>query len=171
MQLPRYIRSMKSRLWTHTKWTFAAVASTAVLVTAPHSTADARQTSSPGAVQSPYCEPSEPIEDFGLSDLPATHEAPIDGELPFGPKTVSMSVEAGPILTAGGSVRFDVHSANYFGRTPLEWVMRDRLRPDRFCGEPRTGHLAWQTTHPLHPLCARRQTHPLPAKGPRVLSL
>jgi hypothetical protein len=102
-----------------------------------------------------FCEPTEPVEDFGLSALPPTDEAPADGDLPFGPKTVSMSVDAGPIIAVGGGVRFDLRSINYFGRTPLEWVMRDRLRPLDAAGNP--GAVISQGKRRIHFINAKRE--------------
>jgi len=75
-----------------------------------------------------FCEPKEPVEDFGLSELPPVAEAPESGDLPFGPKTVSLDLSAGPVLAPGESVGFWLHSENYFDRTPLSWALRNRIR-------------------------------------------
>jgi hypothetical protein len=76
-----------------------------------------------------FCAPKEPVEDFGLSELPQVREAPESGDLSFGPKTVSLQLAAGPILPPGESVGFWLHSENYGGHTPLHWVLRNRIRP------------------------------------------
>ena len=104
-----------------------------------------------------FCAPTKPINDFGLSTLPPTHEAPVDGDLPFGPKTVSISVEAGPIIAIGGGVRFDIRSNNFnpHGRTPLEWVMRDRLRSLDATGSP--GAVISQGKHRIRYINAARE--------------
>ncbi len=75
-----------------------------------------------------FCEPRKPVEDFGLSELPATHEVPESGDLPFGPKTISLQLAAGPVLAPGESVGFWLYSSNFSGHTPLHWVLRDRIR-------------------------------------------
>jgi hypothetical protein len=74
-----------------------------------------------------FCASTTPVEDFGISELPPLHEAPETGDLPFGPKTVSLQIASGPILPPGESVGFWLQSNNHFGRTPLRWVLRDRI--------------------------------------------
>jgi hypothetical protein len=82
-----------------------------------------------------FCAPKEPVEDFGLSELPPVHEAPESGDLPFGPKTLGLELSAGPILPPGGSVGFWLHSENHGGHTPLSWALRDRIRPVDMSGQ------------------------------------
>jgi hypothetical protein len=77
---------------------------------------------------SAFCAPEKPVEDFGLSELPPVHEVPAEGDLPFGPKTVSLLLASGPVLPPGESVGFWLNSKNYGGHTPLNWVLRDRIR-------------------------------------------
>lgn len=93
-------------------------------------TADAalRHPDSIGSTQADFCESSEFVEDFGLASLPPTREAPADGDLPFGPKTVSLSFANKKVLAVGEGIGFWVHSQNYVGRTPLRWIVRHRLR-------------------------------------------
>lgn len=76
-----------------------------------------------------FCAPKDPVEDFGLSELPPVREAPESGDLSFGPKTVSLQLAPGPVLPPGESIGFWLHSENYGGRTPLHWVLRNRIRP------------------------------------------
>jgi hypothetical protein len=76
-----------------------------------------------------FCAPGDPVEDFGISQLPPVDEVPSEGDLPFGPKTLSLDLFGGPILPLGESFGFWLNSANYAGRTPLRWVLRNRLRP------------------------------------------
>jgi hypothetical protein len=76
-----------------------------------------------------FCAPKKPVEDFGLSELPPVHEVPEEGDLPFGPKTVSLLLASGPVLPPGESVGFWLNSENYGGHTPLHWVLRNRIRP------------------------------------------
>jgi hypothetical protein len=64
-----------------------------------------------------------------VSRLPPTREAPANGDLPFGPKTVSLSFSNGHVLAVGEGVGFWLDSENYYGRTPLHWILRNRLRP------------------------------------------
>jgi len=75
-----------------------------------------------------FCVPKKPVEDFGLSELPPVNEAPESGDLPFGPKTVSLALTSGPILPPGASVGFWLNSENYAGHTPLHWILHDRIR-------------------------------------------
>lgn len=82
-----------------------------------------------------FCETDKPVEDFGLSELPPLREAPESGELPFAPKTVSLGFAARSILAVGESVGFNLHSENYFGKTPLHWVLRNRIRPADSSGQ------------------------------------
>ncbi len=90
----------------------------------------------PSAAASAFCEDAKPVEDFGLSALPPTHEAPTDGDLPFAPKTVSLNFSNRRILAVGEGIGFWLNSQNYSGRTPLHWVLRDRLRPVDDFGTP-----------------------------------
>jgi hypothetical protein len=83
-----------------------------------------------------FCAPTEPVEDFGLSTLPPVHEAPATGDLPFGPKTVSLLLFLAPVLPPGESTGFWLNSENYFGRTPLRWILRNRIRPVDAAGVP-----------------------------------
>lgn len=76
-----------------------------------------------------FCSPDKPVEDFGLSEFSSVREAPQSGELPFGPKTVSLEIAGGPILAVGEMTGFWLHSENYYGRTPLRWILRSRIRP------------------------------------------
>ena len=79
-----------------------------------------------------FCAPEAPLEDFGLEDLPPVPlpAAPIDGDLPFGPKTVELGGASGnAVLTPGGTIGFHLSSINFYGRTPLEWALRHRLSP------------------------------------------
>lgn len=83
-----------------------------------------------------FCEPTELVNDFGLSSLPPTHEVPLEGDLPFGPKTVTLDPLGPRVLTPGGEVGFRLSSRNYGGHTPLHWVLRDRLRALDSTGVP-----------------------------------
>lgn len=89
-----------------------------------------------------FCASGEPVDDFGLSQLPPLRAAPgtpglfEPGNLPFGPKTVDIDVTAGPILAPGESVGFWLHSGNHGGRTPLHWALRNRLRAVDATGNP-----------------------------------
>ncbi len=82
-----------------------------------------------------FCAPKKPVNDFGISELPSVREAPSLGDLPFGPKTVSLSVSAGPVLRIGEGAGFRLHSENYGGRTPLKWILRNRIRSVSEAGE------------------------------------
>jgi hypothetical protein len=75
-----------------------------------------------------FCAPKEPVEDFGLSELPPVHEVPQSGSLPFAPRTVSLQLAPTPVLPPGESFGFWLYSENYGGRTPLHWVLRSRIR-------------------------------------------
>ncbi|HEV7770464.1 MAG TPA: hypothetical protein VGO66_07375 [Solirubrobacterales bacterium] len=83
-----------------------------------------------------FCTPDGPVNDFGISHLPPLLEAPDSGDLPFGPKTVSIDFAAGPILTPGMSAGFWLHSENYSGHTPLHWALRNRIRAVDAAGSP-----------------------------------
>lgn len=87
-----------------------------------------------------FCTPEGPVEDFGLSQLPPVLEVPSSGDLPFGPKTVSLDLSGGPILPIGESFGFWLFSGNYSGHTPLHWILRNRIRPVDPSGE--TGGVA-----------------------------
>lgn len=113
------------------KWLSAVLFAIATL--AVGSPAEARHHSGPREGPFTYgapafCAPEEPVEDFGLSELPPVREAPATGDLPFGPRTVSLQLWSGPIFQPGQSVGFWLHSLNYRGRTPLRWALRNRLR-------------------------------------------
>jgi len=82
-----------------------------------------------------FCTPEDPVADFGLSQLPAVSEPPSDGDLPFGPKTVSLVLSQGPILPIGQSIGFWLHSQNYVGHTPLNWILRNRIQPVDSAGQ------------------------------------
>jgi len=75
-----------------------------------------------------FCAPQKPVEDFGISELPPLREAPASGDLPFGPETVRLGLFLGPVFTPGESVGFWLYSENFVGRTPLRWVVRNRIR-------------------------------------------
>jgi hypothetical protein len=107
-------------------WLAAAVVS--VLLAAGPAPAAAPGVEEPQDYGNPaFCAPAEPVADFGLSALPSVHESPAFGDLPFGPKTVSLELSAGPVLAPGESVGFWLHSSNLKGRTPLRWVLRSRI--------------------------------------------
>jgi hypothetical protein len=95
---------------------------------------------SAGAATSPFgsssfCALTEPVRDFGLSKLPPLRGIPESGDLPFGPKTVSLGVFEGPVLPVGASFGFELHSENIGGRTPLHWTVTARLYRVNLKGE------------------------------------
>lgn len=67
------------------------------------------------------------VRDFGLSQLSSVPEPPVDGDLPFGPKTVYLFGGWGRIIPVGQSFGYELGSRNYFGRTPLKWTLRARM--------------------------------------------
>ncbi|HWH19353.1 MAG TPA: immunoglobulin-like domain-containing protein [Solirubrobacterales bacterium] len=76
------------------------------------------------------------VNEFGLSGLPPLAnpfpERPAfrERQLPsFAPKTVSLELGGGPILTPGQEVGFWLSSDNYVGKTPLRWTLKDTIRP------------------------------------------
>ena len=83
-----------------------------------------------------FCTLADPINDFGLSQLPRLHEVPPFGDLPFGPKTVGIDFFSGPIITPGGSIGFWLSSKNFHGHTPLHWALRNRIRAVDAAGSP-----------------------------------
>jgi hypothetical protein len=46
----------------------------------------------------------------------------------FAPKTVSLELGGGPILTPGQEIGFWLQSDNFIGKTPLRWTLKDTLR-------------------------------------------
>jgi hypothetical protein len=75
-----------------------------------------------------FCAPTKLVRDFGLSRLPPVREVPEKGNLPFGPKTVSLvGWSAGRIIPVGNAFGYELWSENYVGRTPLHWTVRARM--------------------------------------------
>lgn len=112
----------------------AAVVALPLVLCLPDAKAGAR--SNPFTFGNPaFCAPTKLVNDFGISDLPPVRKAPSSGDLPFGPKTVSLSVSAGPVLQIGDEAGFRLHSENYVGRTPLKWILRNRIRSVSESGE------------------------------------
>lgn len=102
-----------------------------------------------------FCASATPVEDFGTSELPPLHEAPASGDLPFGPKTVSLVLAAWPVLAPGGSVGFWLNSENYGGRTPLGWELRNRIR--RVDASGRAGKVVGRGQMRVHMINAARE--------------
>jgi Big-like domain-containing protein len=113
----------------------AAVVALPIVICVSDAKADMRPTD-PFTFGNPaFCAPKELVNDFGISELPSVREAPPLGDLPFGPKTVSLGVSAGPVLRIGEDTSFRLHSENYVGRTPLRWILRNRIRSVSEAGE------------------------------------
>lgn len=74
-----------------------------------------------------FCAPKDLVRDFGLSRLPEVREPPEAGDLPFGPKTVSLILPGGPLLPIGESFGYRLSSTNYYGHTPLDWTLKARI--------------------------------------------
>lgn len=74
-----------------------------------------------------FCAPEDLVRDFGLSRLPAVREPPETGDLPFGPKTVSLDLLGGRLLRIGESFGYRLSSINYYGHTPLGWTLKARI--------------------------------------------
>jgi len=75
------------------------------------------------------------VNEFGLSGLPSLAnpfpERPAfrERQVPsFAPKTVSLELGGGPILTPGQEVGFWLQSDNFVGKTPLRWILKDTIR-------------------------------------------
>jgi len=101
-----------------------------------HPSASAARTSAagPSSFAEEFCEGGI-VNEFGLPQLPPLTnpfpERPALGErqLPsFAPKTVSLDLGGGPILTPGQEIGFWLQSDNFVGKTPLRWTLRDSIR-------------------------------------------
>jgi len=74
-----------------------------------------------------FCTPKAPVRDFGLSQLPQARQVPESGDLPFGPKTVSLVSFEGHVLPLGQPFGYELLSENYHGHTPLHWNIQTRM--------------------------------------------
>lgn len=74
-----------------------------------------------------FCSPTDLVRDFGLSQLSPVREVPESGDLPFGPKTVSLGSYGGHVLPVGESFGYELWSENYVGRTPLHWKLTAQI--------------------------------------------
>ncbi|MEZ5078404.1 MAG: immunoglobulin-like domain-containing protein [Solirubrobacterales bacterium] len=73
------------------------------------------------------CESPDLVRDFGLSRMPATHEVPEFGKLPFAPKTMGLLRRGGRVLPPGESFGYGLIDRSLSGNTPLHWTVRARL--------------------------------------------
>jgi hypothetical protein len=84
-----------------------------------------------------FCWEAPLVRDFGLSQLPWAQEPPKTGDLPFGPKTVSLeSNSADPILGLGQGFGYRLGSDSYGQHTPLHWTLSARLLRVDDAGRP-----------------------------------
>lgn len=75
-----------------------------------------------------FCGEASLVRDFGLGRFPPVQEPPRSGDLPFGPKTVSLvSSNGDPILHPGEDYGYQLFSENYRGHTQLHWRLNARL--------------------------------------------
>lgn len=94
-----------------------------------------------------FCGEAPLVRDFGLSRFPRVQELPRSGDLPFGPRTVSLAGPLlDPILRLGESYGYRLGSQNYYGRTPLHWTLSARLVSVDRRGRPR-GEVDRKTIH------------------------
>ncbi len=121
----------------------ALICSAAALAAVPTdpSASAARSSAGPSPSAEEFCEGGT-VNEFGLPELPSLAdpfpEPPAfrERQLPsFAPKTISLELGGGPILTPGQEIGFWLHSENFVGRTPLRWTLRDTIRPVDASGE------------------------------------
>ncbi len=110
---------------------FLAVVLAVVVFSAGDALVDAEgrsQPSDPFTFGSPaFCESSEAVGDFGFAGLPAVRNVPESGDLPFGPKTLSLQGSDWGVRYLGEKFGYALLSSNYAGRTPLGWTLRARM--------------------------------------------
>lgn len=84
-----------------------------------------------------FCGEAPLVRDFGLSRLPRVQEPPKTGDLPFGPRTVSLeSIWVDPILPLGESYGYRLGIENYGEQTPLHWTLSARMMRVDEAGRP-----------------------------------
>ena len=105
------------------------------------SAAVARASAGSSSFAEEFCEGGI-VNEFGLPELPPLAspfpERPAlrERQLPaFAPKTVSLELGGGPILTPGQEIGFWLQSDNFIGKTPLRWTLKDTIRAVDPAGE------------------------------------
>jgi hypothetical protein len=125
------------------------------------SAAVARASAGSSSFTEEFCEGGI-VNEFGLPELPPLAnpfpERPAlrERQLPsFAPKTVSLELGGGPILTPGQEIGFWLQSDNFVGKTPLRWTLKDTIRAVSQSGE--VGPVVAQGKVPVKYINARRE--------------
>jgi hypothetical protein len=74
-----------------------------------------------------FCEPKEPVRDFGLSRMPPVAEIPYDEELPFGPPAVNVYGGFARVMTKPESFGYRFSEENFEGTVRLDWRVTAQL--------------------------------------------
>jgi len=83
-----------------------------------------------------FCAPRQPLNDFGLTELPPLRELPTeDGPLPFAPK-VNASISEDQVYTGSFPVGFGISTQNPHARLRLDWTVTAQLWRISRAGQP-----------------------------------
>jgi hypothetical protein len=135
----RAVRFIADRVWSRVGVVLAIglvalIGSASASARSGNSLASAANGSASSSFAEEFCEGGI-VNEFGLPELPPLAnpfpERPAlrERQLPaFAPKTVSLELGGGPILTPGQEVGFWLRSDNFVGRTPLHWTLKDTIR-------------------------------------------
>jgi hypothetical protein len=75
-----------------------------------------------------FCEPREPLRDFGLSRLPPVREVPLDGQLPFARPNVNVyGSGSSRVRSERGSFGYGFSEENYEGTVKLDWTVTAQM--------------------------------------------
>ncbi len=76
-----------------------------------------------------FCEPPEPVRDFGFSSLPKIRGVPASGQLPFARPNVNIygGPVFGQVLTRRGSFGYGFSEENYEGTVRLDWTVTAQM--------------------------------------------
>lgn len=75
-----------------------------------------------------FCEPKEPVRDFGFSRLPPVRTVPVDGQLPFARPNVNIyGSSPRVVLDRRGSIGYGFSEENFSGTVRLDWTVTAQM--------------------------------------------